>query len=886
MTGFFTTTTSALSSYSSQDIMDENFFKLTPVKIKKPIIFSDTTSNTNDTTSSSIKRTPSSIHRIGNTGVSIYKLNNNNHYNENFLKISKELETLLNNINVIYNEIGYPLHEINERETSIFNELSQKIHQFFTKANTEKLNISIENENILQILRLILKSMGDQRGINTIPDLYIRNMIVLSQQDLSPSKREISLLNKRKILSDGLNFVFQKFLVALKHYLQLCLDYNQIMKLLGETQDSNCNNLNDNSIFILDESKCQDINQLLLASQVSMDSISQFFIQDFQNHKTTSILNQANFSTEGLDKIRNKIVLLRQKYDDRMFKLKNSIQDILDLALYLEIDLQAFMLKNDINDERVIKLILFNTKSDYKAMDSKLIIPTSLLDTLQTIIKTFLKIKENRESERDSLHEKCVELWSKLKISKEEITNFMNDKIEIYKGMLPPVVIMNYQQQHEALLKLKRESIKQLIETTMVKIMDLWDSMGFSAIEREPFLTFYNENFAQSNKNTNADDENGNDLVLNRCERELSILEEKYKLYEPILKNIALFETYQEDKKKLEKSSKDPSRLLCKNSNKILLYEERTRKKISRHFPLIIQSLKEKLINFESQFNRPFINYRKGDMPYLDIVLEQEKEILTKYPKSRMSIVPKVTSNRDVSVFGTTNNGTINTTRMNAYNQHQHFPSTKRQKIGEHINNNYNKLTPSPYTKNKIGKSPQKVSLSGKNISGTVYNHNTSSSSRTVRFRNPLTTDIYKHNENTPINTPKTNRRLLIQLSPSLLNRTTARRPNLGKTHIPLPKSFSNLESGKDKENYTIKKNTDIINKDNNNLAISTRHINNTTSEIVTKQDTTNKTDSNDVINSNSFTMGVEVSLLDDEDDDLNFNIWQKEQMVKISNNK
>lgn len=56
-----------------------------------------------------------------------------NMYRENFILISKDLEKLLENLNVIYQNIGYSNTEIITKEKIIFTTISNSINNFLSK---------------------------------------------------------------------------------------------------------------------------------------------------------------------------------------------------------------------------------------------------------------------------------------------------------------------------------------------------------------------------------------------------------------------------------------------------------------------------------------------------------------------------------------------------------------------------------------------------------------------------------------------------------------------------------------------------------------------------------------------------------------------------------
>lgn len=132
----------------------------------------------------------------------------------------------------------------------------------------------------------------------------------------------------------------------------------------------------------------------------------------------------------------------------------------------------------------------------------------------------------------------------------------------------------------------------------------MWRTLQYSEESRSKFIIVFEE--LRNSATTLQEDE----LLLETCENELKRLEEKLTLYKPILKLISDFESLQEDQEFLERSSKDSSRLLSRNSHKILLTEEKMRKRITRHFPRVINDLRIKLEEADGLFDQPFFVQR------------------------------------------------------------------------------------------------------------------------------------------------------------------------------------------------------------------------------------------------------------------------------------
>jgi len=174
---------------------------------------------------------------------------------ERSIRLTTELESLVKDLDLIYNEIGLSTKEIYQKEADVFRSLSNTIRSFAAKAQEEKQTISTQNSKILECLKTILDRIGDSKGTYTINDLYVRNMIVLSQHDLSPSKRDMSLLSKRRILMQGSEFVFEAFHKILREYLHDCVTYNQLVSVLYQNNVLSNGNLVSTDVLSEDEIK-------------------------------------------------------------------------------------------------------------------------------------------------------------------------------------------------------------------------------------------------------------------------------------------------------------------------------------------------------------------------------------------------------------------------------------------------------------------------------------------------------------------------------------------------------------------------------------------------------------------------------------------------------
>ncbi|KAL6940806.1 hypothetical protein ACO0QE_004724 [Hanseniaspora vineae] len=549
-------------------------------------------------------------------------------YSKTSLRFTKELENLIQDLNTIYNDIGYSSKEICQKETIVFSQLSDTIRSFSTKAQTEKSNIFHENDDILKMLRKVLKRLGDSRGTSTIQDLYSRNMIVLSNQDLSPSKREMSLLNKRKVLLQGSQYIFKKLQRVLMKFVELCEEHNTICELLDIKQ----NMAENTQLYVLNAVDCEKLKTVL----DDQDQLFQFFLHNFSIPESlpNELLNKADLTEKGFHHLKIRMTDLNVQYTEKLAQLKEIIEHLKYLIEYLCLEVPSD-LYNLIDDKELFKneQVIMDYLQGFSG-NTKTIIPSAMIPLLLRIMEALDILKTAREEDKRKMHEQCVQLWSKLKVDQQEISNFTEQQLSKYGSSLPSEMIDNYKIEIEKLIELRKQSISQLIQENWTKINELWDKMGYPASDREEFTNYYEMN---DGRNISGDPDQNSELdeiLLSRCENEVSILEQRYKLYEPLLEHVEKFESYMQDKADLEESSKDSSRLLRRDSHKILQHEERLRKRLSLNLPKTVKNLLLKLTQFEEQFNRPF--YDANGNPYKDRVLDAEQSLRPKQIRSRI----------------------------------------------------------------------------------------------------------------------------------------------------------------------------------------------------------------------------------------------------------
>lgn len=575
---------------------------------------------------------------------------------ERSIRLTTELESLVKDLDLIYNEIGLSSKEIYQKEADVFRSLSNTIRSFAAKAQEEKQKISTQNSEILECLKIILSKIGDSKGTSTINDLYVRNMIVLSQHDLSPSKRDMSLLSKRRILMQGSEFVFEAFYKILKEYMHDCSSYNQLMSVLHDEADAAESSLE--SVTILTE------NELKLLKENIEDTsmLSKWFFGNALKEDTVpfKLLNFVDLQSYNEDykgkqnaeslhhnKIKQAINGMNVDYIEKKESLILKIKEITECSRFL-------CLHNTMELKSLVVLpdnTYGNQLASYIEKQPNLVdkVPVfeGFMKTVDDTLKKITQIKLERMELNDTLYQQVQMLWSKLKISDGEISEFKS-KIQIdfdlSDSCLPQNQITLLENEVDRLKVLRKTSIRQIIKEDWKIINDLWDSMKYTEEMRSSFKQFYEgKQLEIKNKEETVNDYaslfDDNEYLLNKLDEEIKKLEEQYKLYEPVLKNIEIYETLLKEKAELEESSKNPGRLTSRDSHKILLREEKLRKRIQRHFPVIVNTLSTQLKDFEQNFGKPLI--KETGETFLSVI-EKEKETLSqRFPRSRVAMFQK-----------------------------------------------------------------------------------------------------------------------------------------------------------------------------------------------------------------------------------------------------
>lgn len=538
-------------------------------------------------------------------------------YKENFSLISRQLEKLLENLDVIFKNIGYSNSEIISKEKMVFNTLSDSINEFFAEAEKDMKILTEENESSQEILNRILEIIHDPNGVQSIPDLYVRNAILVPQSKNVPGspRKPLSLLSKQKLLGSAKKYVFDAYVPRLMKFLHSCIQLMSVFEAVKEPLPNLP--IANVTYFVPDLEVSRRLRDSLKQCHSDVDLISKFVKDSKQELLFNGKFN--DISSEMTQKIYQSAALYQDDYNSKLKELTSTVKALEDLLKELNIDM-----KNDLDSKTAEIMISYSGAKSNSQGNQYLPVNQQIRVQLQDTLKKYQETHKARSETKEKLMNKCQNLWQKLKVP----ANYV-ESILLQTAGLSLDSIKKLSKELEKLESMKKRIIKTLVSESWQKIEDLWKILQFEDQEKSSFLNTF-DTLRRSSASLQDDEK-----LLEVCEKEIKCLEEKLAVYTPVLKLIKEFKQLQADKASLDESSKDSSRLLLRNSHKILLQEEKTRKRITRHFPRVIQELKEGLGKIHELFGKPVF---LGGEKLIDLVIQQEEEIISKYPRSRLNL--------------------------------------------------------------------------------------------------------------------------------------------------------------------------------------------------------------------------------------------------------
>ncbi|EGV65906.1 hypothetical protein CANTEDRAFT_118801 [Yamadazyma tenuis ATCC 10573] len=307
--------------------------------------------------------------------------------------------------------------------------------------------------------------------------------------------------------------------------------------------------------------------------------------------KSIRTLKMTKISAELITDLNKQINYCEVNVEERKTKMTVIISKILDLVEELEYsEDQLINLQKQFNERE-------KEKSDESINETFIDIETlnfiqsnpvqfGLNDSHLAFIANFLellsKVKETKQKKYEYYLGHCSRLWEKL--GEEE--HYIEDFVLQNRG-LSDKSMYNFKTELNRLLSKRSQYIDNFIFDTRSEIEEYWRKLYYTETEMRVFKYFDYE--------LDPNDSYDKESILKDHENELSQLKREFESKSEILQDYEELKQLILDQDFLIESSKDSSRLLSKNSCKILLNEERIRKRVLKSMPRLIENLKKSL---------------------------------------------------------------------------------------------------------------------------------------------------------------------------------------------------------------------------------------------------------------------------------------------------
>lgn len=606
---------------------------------------------------------------------------------DNTLALIKHTQNLLD---YTYEAIGYSNDEKAREQSKYFELINQTSVACMSAANRKKTLLEQECEYVLQQSRLILSITEDESGLHLLSNVE-RALIFqeLCGNTLEPSNSDsyappLKLRQKRTKLNMIFLKIFRPFVRILRQFVYTCLSYHLCQEEIGEGASPDFNTdfpallptrqEAENFLSLIDRFenlssqfdaaieglkdpglKTNDFSILVSSPRKPSnlrrcegDSLTEFAdpvsaLRDV-NYDLTRALRVSNISkvtSDVIDSVQYQTDLCLAEIEQRCQKVKESLQRCLeeiDVMKLSDGDISKIHEKQFASPERTSsgldyyfdKQMLLFIKENPKQFG----LLKSYLDSLDEFLSLLQQQRQSREQEKKKLLISCQNLWSRL----DEDTAY-TEKFMLANNSLSEVSLMNFQLELNRLHRKRSERIDQFISKSRAQLESLWEQLFYTP-ERRSIFPYYRECLLLHVADKEA--------VFAAFEQEIAKLEAEYSQCKPILANYERLLALIEDQKFLFASSKDPSRLMSKDSCRILINEERVRNRVTANLPRIFDLLKRQVAEYNLKAAAagcpPFAIFAVDFMEHLAELqkehLNSERESLRQY---RLSLPTKNT---------------------------------------------------------------------------------------------------------------------------------------------------------------------------------------------------------------------------------------------------
>lgn len=436
------------------------------------------------------------------------------------------------------------------------------------------------------------------------------------------------------------------------NHAQLIHDFESTLDKYRESKSSR-DTIHDSTQYIISSPRKNQLADPQLTDSKSKEAIDELRETNYRIIRTIRSLRITRITTElftKLQRMTNSYMAVMAERKDQMSALISRCLELISDLLLNEKQLQLIQknisTQSDPDDSQQtsnegyfdVETLQFirNNPTEFGLHDGHLKFVDRFASTLE-------RLHESKRKKMAHYVETCKNLWERLDESDIYISEFLSANSDLSEASF-----INFKMELNRLYIKRSEYVDEFIAKARSQIEDLWNTMLYSSEMRQSFKYF------EYDAETNNDDR---EEVLNCHESELSLLKKDYEERAQILDLYSQAQELAKDQQFLVESSKDSSRLLSKNSCKILLNEERIRKNLSRNMPRLINTLKAEVIKFNnillSQNKKPLQAYGED---FFEMVLMFEAEHVQKRAeKTRVNTSPaktlspkRVTSNKPV----------------------------------------------------------------------------------------------------------------------------------------------------------------------------------------------------------------------------------------------
>ncbi|RMZ85569.1 hypothetical protein DV737_g607, partial [Chaetothyriales sp. CBS 132003] len=261
----------------------------------------------------------------------------------------------------------------------------------------------------------------------------------------------------------------------------------------------------------------------------------------------------------------------------------------------------------------------------YRDSPEQLGLHQSDLDRLKSRRDKLLDEKRNREKRLAEMRKSIEGLWDRLGIEDADRKAFLAANRGC--GLR---AINEYEDELARLNELKRQNLHLFVEDARVRLQELWDQLYFSEEEMLDFTPAFSDVYS--------------DALLSAHEAEIERLATLKDQRTPILEAIDKHKSLLSDKKALEESANDASRLMLKPQKGErrdpgkLLREEKMRKRIAKELPKVTASLIKTLEKYEDEYGRPFLVHGQR---YIDEIEQMDAKPPPARSKTPNGIAPR-----------------------------------------------------------------------------------------------------------------------------------------------------------------------------------------------------------------------------------------------------